>query len=559
MMFPDATRRELRSSGKSFCSRDSLLHLEMSAAIAPTSSHIPAWKKIGLRLKNPEPEGSSYAPITFPRADPPNGESRIANPRKAKRKSRSEQLTEDSQRATKRSRNVDASVEPLVATTQSIVGPNVERRKSVTFSADTKQEDGDSIAHLKQQIAAVEERSVDSANQREQEHEEEQKPGSTKARAKKKRKQTKLKEDDRLTPHSPQPYLEYLENYHKSRDTWKFSKPLQIQLFKHVLCLDLVPSSYDSALISYLKGLQSAGASERLRDQASKIREADETWLNAQNPEKDVHPDRRQKMDLSPDVERDTRNWEAYRAELARYEQYLRQQCDGSEDELPAVKPNITPLNEEAEQRLIERKRAELLLSTLKQNQKPKSQPPRGNLDLKRPRGNPMLERDSARMSGIAVPSAGKKIVFDQEGIQHDGAQDGRCTANGINGIQNHTTTPEDSKKRRKKRGKKKRKSNLRTAVYDSDDTSSNDSSSDSDVARLPNSNIHATRPQQDTTKAGRALSVISVSSGRSEQEGSNSNESSDSKSGGSNEESNDGLSSSEDDDSDGESEDESG
>ena len=64
------------------------------------------------------------------------------------------------------------------------------------------------------------------------------------------------------------PYLQYLNEYHTSRSTWKFNKAKQTTLLKHVFDPAIIPPTYDLALQTYLTGLNGLAARARLRETA---------------------------------------------------------------------------------------------------------------------------------------------------------------------------------------------------------------------------------------------------------------------------------------------------
>lgn len=71
----------------------------------------------------------------------------------------------------------------------------------------------------------------------------------------------------------PPSFLQYLRNYHTSRSTWKFNKSKQIQILKHAFDLQRIPQEDEDALQSYLSGLSGSAARQRLREQAIDILE----------------------------------------------------------------------------------------------------------------------------------------------------------------------------------------------------------------------------------------------------------------------------------------------
>ncbi|KAL9113645.1 MAG: hypothetical protein Q9187_007596, partial [Circinaria calcarea] len=66
-------------------------------------------------------------------------------------------------------------------------------------------------------------------------------------------------------------YLRYLNEYHTSRSTWKFNKAKQTTLLKNVFDPIKIPPTYDLALRTYLSGLKGLAARARLRETAIEI------------------------------------------------------------------------------------------------------------------------------------------------------------------------------------------------------------------------------------------------------------------------------------------------
>ena len=493
----------------------------MSSCITPASPHIPAWKKVGLRLKNAKVKESDDAspatsgPIPHVEVD---GNSRSG---KAKRKSQdvttAAEPSQSSHRSAKRLKNTNDSIDPSITSSQPIAERSPERRKSVSFSADTKKDDGDSVKAFKKRLATSESRSSSDLG------------GNVVSSLKTSKKKGKVhakpypeqisKQGGEAGSQSSQPYLEYLSAYQDSRATWKFSKPLQNQLFKHILSPDSIRSSYDTALISYLEGLQSAGARQRLREQAHKVIEEDESWLSEKHsPDQDIHPDRRKAMDVAPDIDRHARLRDAYRAEVSRQRQYLLKSWYEDHQKALEADRDMMGMEEETRPRLGKRKRAELLLYALSKGDKSNvsSSKEEKHQTLIR-NSNQMLGRDSERLKVTPVKSRGKKTVFDDHGSTNGGAQIVDNATNGLNGVNGAASTAEEGRKRRKRRGKKKR-NNRRTGAPDDDDTSSDDSSSDSDIAQQSERGAQSSEARDGQRKVGvGAASLTDASSGRSE------------------------------------------
>ena len=493
----------------------------MSSSIIPALPHIPAWKKVGLRLQNAKAEESddahvaTSAPIPHTEAD--------GNPRsrKAKRKSQGDTTTEapshSSHRSAKRLKNTNDSIDPPTTPSQLNPERSPERRKSVSFSADTKKDDGDSVKAFKKRLAARESGSSHDLS------------GDVIPTLKTPKKEGKsyakpypeqnLEKGGEVGSQSTQPYLKYLSDYQDSRATWKFSKSLQNQLFKHILSPDSIPSSRDSALISYLEGLQSGGARQRLREKAHKVIEEDESWLNEKHSlDQDIHPDRRQAMNVAPDIDRHARLRDAYRAEVNRQEQFLLNNWYQDHQKALEADRDMARMQEETRPRLGKRKRAELLLYALSKGEKldaPSNKEEKNQTPIRN--NTRMLEPDGERLKVAPVRSTGKKIIFDDHGSTHVGSQIEDNVTNGLNGVNGTASTAAEGRKRRKRRGKKKR-NNRRTGAPDDDDTSSDDSSRDSGIAqKLKDGAQSSDAGAGKRMISGEAASSTDASSGRSE------------------------------------------
>ena len=71
------------------------------------------------------------------------------------------------------------------------------------------------------------------------------------------------------------PILSYLTRYYEDRSAWKFRKNRETLLFKHMFSLERVPSRYNTALLAYLKGLKGEAARQRIRQAAEQAIRAD--------------------------------------------------------------------------------------------------------------------------------------------------------------------------------------------------------------------------------------------------------------------------------------------
>lgn len=291
----------------------------MPAILSETEAenkHVPAWKKLGLKLKFTKEEPGS---INDTQAD---------SIKEKKRKHVSEETaplgtpvakkpkTKFFKNSTSTENNAVPSPSPPVSTQSkptSLSPPGLTTRvrprivrKSVSFTPETKTEDGDSVKQLyntwlsshlavdpkfdpsaatvSPALRTITPRSII--------------PCATVGAEKKtsKRKKSKSTVLEKSKSSSSQPLspatsaakedltLNYLVAHYRSPSTWKFSKNRQNAVLRSLFSLSSIPSSYDTALLSYLSGLQGEAAKSRVRDMALQIRADDEEWLKGLVP-----------------------------------------------------------------------------------------------------------------------------------------------------------------------------------------------------------------------------------------------------------------------------------
>lgn len=253
---------------------------------------MPAWKRLGLKLKYAQETETAIATSRISQktaangiaaAEPSisqiNGHS-ITSPRSKKRRLEGQHSgrTNDNTNGLKRSSSLKAP------------GSNV--RKSVTFTPETKEDDGESSNFM--QDKWDEEARNDQINDflaREAEDAEaaansqislgknfsdssERTAGERKPKREKKERQILPERPTAdLGVHQPKSTrkskdaLEYLQQYQSSRSTWKFNKNREVWLLKHILSKADIPSSHESALFDYISGMKSENAKRRLMDQ----------------------------------------------------------------------------------------------------------------------------------------------------------------------------------------------------------------------------------------------------------------------------------------------------
>ncbi|KAL8844620.1 MAG: hypothetical protein Q9176_001132 [Flavoplaca citrina] len=288
-------------------------------------AHVPAWKKLGLKLKNAsDPDPATPALALGPR-----------NKRKFQTIG-DETVSKSESKPTKRARrnkspdsnSTNSRPAQDVANPAFITPKKSTSRKSVSFAAGAKIEDGESAkdlyntwfdsqkssdpsfdpsAYNQDALKAITPTSIDFADQdpttlTTNTSSKDLQPNSTSKGKKKKKKKrnksksttilkappsssqsttartTKASESDQ--PNTTHPALTYLKNHQSSPSTWKFSKSRSSYLLRHLFSLTHIPPFYTQALESYLSGLESQTAIEAIRQRALDIIKEDDKWLN---------------------------------------------------------------------------------------------------------------------------------------------------------------------------------------------------------------------------------------------------------------------------------------
>ncbi|KAL9637583.1 MAG: hypothetical protein Q9164_002114 [Protoblastenia rupestris] len=509
----------------------------MAPIITFEPKHIPAWKKLGLKLKNAKEEPEEDFLVQLPstiveeksvynrkRKAPDEGvlRSRNTDSNRAVKKPKKSKARETSN--TDPANDISVTYIPSRSgqkAPQMVEGTSGSKRKSVSFTPETKAEDGDSVKQiyktwLASQLATdpsfdtstlspalrsttapkITPKTSTTSSQltseekpevpAEQTPKESFQPKKAKKNKKKKDKSTIQKpHPDPSDPSQPTPpHLTYLTTYHTSRITWKFSKPHQNHILKNLFALRQIPPSYDAALLSYLTGLKGTSARQRIRAQAFEIRDSDNDYLSSkippqQNPEADNDA-----MDTEPDSARLSRRRKEYEAQIQRIKAMLRKKEDEREDR----EWEFCGEKEEWEGRLKKRRRAELVLWGVGETQEvePATTQPAQVNGVNGVRQNTwLLGRDAAKLNAAsAVPT---KIVFRDDGAAAAAAAAaavvvGGMSVNGSNDINRNETGANGHLSKSEPVGKKprKRRAKKRTGVPDDEDDTSSSSSSGS-------------------------------------------------------------------------------
>ncbi|KAI1004383.1 hypothetical protein K3495_g3827 [Podosphaera aphanis] len=321
----------------------------MASAASDVPPYLPAWKKLGLKLKLQE---ETLTSVASPCA---HGSS--------KRK-RNDSGSEDN--AIRKAQKLIQ--EPRFGTTRELMTPNFSRKKSVTFTPETKLEDGDSVKTIfnswvtgqNSKAPSIERTNFNIFN----------KLGAEPVAGQQTRPSVEKKKEKRRTSEKPKsglakssakslslnnvnpstaipPFLKYLRQYHDSRDTWKFNKNHQSHLLQHVFDVNIVPSDQAHFIYAYIKGLQ-GNVRTRLRDAALSIKVKDIEDGPANFPEN------------TPDSEEKQKRYESALTEYLAFNTISHTRVPGHEE-----KSFMDIQDKLVNDRLIKRTRAEMILTEL--------------------------------------------------------------------------------------------------------------------------------------------------------------------------------------------------
>ncbi|ETI26639.1 hypothetical protein G647_10400 [Cladophialophora carrionii CBS 160.54] len=209
---------------------------------------IPAWKRLGLKLKFAQevPETlvvnakvTAETQATLIRSE--DREHNTIEPPRKKRK------TESKPKETGR-HSSPASKPSQDPTTNNEVPSGVNLKKQVSFTADTK---GASATTNGGPLPS------ESTNREAQ--------AST--AGKKQPEKKAAKNSQQLPVQKADTALNYLTQYNVARPSWKFNKNRETWILKHIFSERDIPRDYDLALSRYIHGLKGVGARERLNKQ----------------------------------------------------------------------------------------------------------------------------------------------------------------------------------------------------------------------------------------------------------------------------------------------------
>ena len=232
-------------------------------------SHVPAWKKLGLKLKHVKDEETTDAIVQRTAATP---KAAITTTRKSSLKrerdtSSHETFNGEPPLSSKKKRRLDGGIgNGLRAGGSRDGGESLKsNEKSVRFAPDKGNQSTTGAAD------GILETTVNA--EREEQKKEKQKK-SKEGHGKTKQCTTSTSPANASHSHET-PILSYLTRYHEDRSAWKFRKNRETSLFKHMFSLERVPSRYNSALLAYLTGLKGEAARQRIRQAAEQAIKAD--------------------------------------------------------------------------------------------------------------------------------------------------------------------------------------------------------------------------------------------------------------------------------------------
>lgn len=267
---------------KFFAHTTLLIILPAMSASSTSSPRIPAWKRLGLKLKS---EGDAPSPVA---AAAPTEYVAAEQP---KRKRATDEVESTPIKKSKKSaKNAESTIS---STPTAVPDDKLGRRKSVAFTPETKTEDGDSIKQLFNSWVA-EQKKLDPLFVSKNDQPSLQTPASTiveekvdttlpepERRVKRVKStntddktKTKTKKSKVVKSKPIDPALTYLTQFHSDKANWKFNKINQISVLKNTFDTDLIPTEYNQPLYAYIAGLKGV-ARVHLRDRALEIRDKD--------------------------------------------------------------------------------------------------------------------------------------------------------------------------------------------------------------------------------------------------------------------------------------------
>lgn len=262
----------------------------------------PAWRRLGLKLKYAKDQPDTVNVLGAGRTSTAeNGEER---PHKRQRTNKlgSEDshhvdLTRNSALISESS-NFQTSPQVSGQATETAVPNTPKRRKSVTFSTDTKASDGDTRITIDFPAGSPGSTPYKASNSRDTVQsalattnaatQDTAEKGARRTKKKKVPSAKKLSRQHSNVKAKPDSALPYLAQHRTERSSWKFNKNRDVWIVSHALDTSAIPTSHILALAGYVQGLpMNAGSRQRLvRECKARIAETDDQNIRTKDEEK---------------------------------------------------------------------------------------------------------------------------------------------------------------------------------------------------------------------------------------------------------------------------------
>lgn len=386
--------------------------------------------------------------------------------------------------------------------------PSTDRRKSVTFTPDTKTVDGNSASNLFKKWVAEQKSAQGEFSSAEvsqfapppKVHPANgiptSQPGEPDQAAKESKKPKKKKEkrpsaapvDDTPksapSPNSPAPpkaegkkkdfslYIDYLTQYHDDYSNWKFNKAKQNGVLENALNVFRIPNTHLEALTSYIKGLKGAAVIERLKTKCQEtLKELDEEDRKDPNAMNDIEARKQAKE-------------EALEERVAKEKK--RRQTDADIEEL---KDHPNP---EGFVRRLKRRRAEALLTALNlaaplpppAKAQPNGVAPSGAAAVQPPKPNPRKRKSRTDVSSSSESSSSEESSSEESSSEEsssDESSDSESDSDSGSDESSESDSDDTSSEKGESSAAETSNSSEQSESSDGDDEGTDDSDSDSD------------------------------------------------------------------------------
>lgn len=255
------------------------------------STHVPAWKRLGLKLKYAKDNlDSTSTAITTNVHDhddlvserPVKRRRIVSNNTVASPEQNGPPSSSDNTAQLRSSKKISTTNGSAQApeTSAGSLNQSIQRKKSVTFSEETKQDDGDSrttidfpagspgstpkktkkLSKAESSESPTTTTTNNDVNLETTNHDTTPTKKQSKPKTGKKSKQSKTSAKDKSSS-----ALDYLTQHRSARDSWKFNKILDVWILNHALDAQAIPSTHVPSLAGYVRGLPAkAGSRDRL-------------------------------------------------------------------------------------------------------------------------------------------------------------------------------------------------------------------------------------------------------------------------------------------------------